>query len=115
MASPYNDMLIAGLVGLGALVVLLGAVLYWRNRQLHQLRRLRERVPDLQYFPRPKPVRDRYRYLRRLRLLPARVPGERDREQGGGETGPGAQTGTDQAVTDEQDISIDGRKVVRFG
>ena len=44
MASPYNDMLIAVLVGLGALVVLLGAVLYWRNRQLQDLRQVGDRV-----------------------------------------------------------------------
>src|SRR5512145_2093647 len=44
MASPYNDMLIAVLVGLGALAALLGAVLYWRNRQLHELRRVGDRV-----------------------------------------------------------------------
>ena len=44
MASPYNDMLIAVLVGLGALVALLGAVLYWRNRQLQELRQVGERV-----------------------------------------------------------------------
>ena len=44
MASPYNDMLIAVLVGLGALVVLLSAVLYWRNRQLRELRQIGDRV-----------------------------------------------------------------------
>ena len=44
MASPYNDMLIAVLVGLGALVALLGVVLYWRNRQLHELRQVGDRV-----------------------------------------------------------------------
>ena len=44
MASPYNDMLIAVLVGLGALVALLGVVLYWRNRQLRELRHVGDRV-----------------------------------------------------------------------
>jgi diguanylate cyclase (GGDEF)-like protein/PAS domain S-box-containing protein len=44
MASPYNDILIAALVGLGALAILLAAVLYRRNRDLTDVRQITERV-----------------------------------------------------------------------
>ena len=80
MASPDNNLLIAVLVGLGALAVLLAVLLYRRHREARQVRDIGERLAavaatgDLAERLAPHAVGDSAGDFARERRSPAGAP-----------------------------------------